>query len=51
MSNDLNLNNIFLCKNKEIYIQELINWLEERKKNGNKILVTSDENIVELIII
>lgn len=51
MSNDLNLNNIFLCKNKEIYVQELINWLEDRKKYGDKLLVTSDEKIVELIII
>lgn len=48
---DINTNNIFLAINSEVYIQNLIDWLEERKNTYDKIIVTKSDNVVELIVI
>ena len=50
MSDKLNLNNIFLEIDKEIYIEEIIIWLNERKKFGNKLKPIISGKTVELII-
>lgn len=47
----INYSNILLRRNKEMYIDELISYLLDRRKNYDKILVTSDDNCIELMVI
>lgn len=55
MSNKLtnvDLENIYLALNKEIYIDELINWLEQRKRTGySKIKPETTDKVITLITI
>jgi len=50
--NNIDLENIYIDLEKEIYIDQLILWLELRKKSGyNKIKPESNEKIITLITI
>jgi hypothetical protein len=42
--------NIYIELDKEIYIEELIIWLNERKKKYSKIKPTVDNKLIKLIV-
>jgi hypothetical protein len=48
----MNLDNIFLGLDKEIYIEELISWLNARKENYSTIKPTlkDGEIVIELVV-